>query len=235
MSNVIQRIRQELKRNADENTRKTGQGFFKEHVHLHGVKAAVVRKIGKEFYKEVQGMGKGEIYQLCDKLWKMGYIEEIAIACEWSYSLRKYYEPTDFHVFERWVMDYVNNWASCDTLCNHTIGSFIEKYPGYLADLKTWGESPNRWARRASAVSLIVPAKQGKFLNDIFEVADILLLDKDDMVQKGYGWMLKAASQAHEKDVFKYVVANKKIMPRTALRYAIEKMPKELKQRAMEK
>ena len=89
--------------------------------------------------------------------------------------------------------------------------------------------------KRASAVSLIIPAKNGKFLNDVFQIADILLLDKDDMVQKGYGWMLKVASQAHEKEVFEYVLAHKASMPRTALRYAIEKMPKELKNKAMRK
>ena len=79
------------------------------------------------------------------------------------------------------------------------------------------------------------PARQGKFLNDILEIADILLLDGDDMVQKGYGWMLKVASQKHQKAVFEYVVANKALMPRTALRYAIEKMPSELKKLAMGK
>ncbi len=72
-------------------------------------------------------------------------------------------------------------------------------------------------------------------MKDIFEIADILLLDEDDLVQKGYGWMLKAASQAHQQEVFDYVVRNKKTMPRTALRYAIEKMPKDLRLQAMSK
>lgn len=89
--------------------------------------------------------------------------------------------------------------------------------------------------RRASAVSLIVPAKKGKFIKDVFAISNILLLDQDDLVQKGYGWMLKALSQAEQKKVFDYVLKNKKRMPRTALRYAIEKMPKELKAKAMAK
>jgi 3-methyladenine DNA glycosylase AlkD len=55
------------------------------------------------------------------------------------------------------------------------------------------------------------------------------------MVQKGYGWMLKVASQAHQKEVFNYVMRRKSTMPRTSLRYAIEKMPDDLKRRAMEK
>ena len=73
------------------------------------------------------------------------------------------------------------------------------------------------------------------FLDDVFEIADSLLTDDDDMVRKGYGWMLKSASRAHEKEVFEYVVKNKGKMPRTALRYAIEKMPKDLKAKAMAK
>jgi 3-methyladenine DNA glycosylase AlkD len=62
-----------------------------------------------------------------------------------------------------------------------------------------------------------------------------MLSDKDDMVQKGYGWMLKAASQAHQKEIFDYVMNNKALMPRTSLRYAIEKLPQELKAMAMSK
>ncbi|NMC09119.1 DNA alkylation repair protein, partial [Candidatus Microgenomates bacterium] len=141
----------------------------------------------------------------------------------------------DFALFEKWINEYINNWASCDTFCNHTVGKFVEMYPEYISKLKEWTKSSNRWVKRASAVSLIIPARNGMFLKDIFEIADSLLLDKDDMVQKGYGWMLKAASQAHEKEVFDYVMSKKNVMPRTSLRYAIEKMPKDLKEKAMAK
>ena len=89
--------------------------------------------------------------------------------------------------------------------------------------------------RRAAAVTLIIPARKGKFLDDILEIADILLEDQDDLVRKGYGWMLKAASEANQHAIFDYVMRNKSVMPRTSLRYAIEKMPKELKDKAMMK
>jgi 3-methyladenine DNA glycosylase AlkD len=168
-------------------------------------------------------------------LWQSGYIEESLIACNWSYYIHKKYEPADFEIFEKWISRYVSNWATCDTLCNHTIGVFVEMYPDFLTKLKEFTKSDNRWMRRASAVSLIIPARKGKFLNDIKEVADLLLSDKDDLVQKGYGWMLKAASESHQKEIFDYVILNKAIMPRTALRYAIEKMPEEMKRIAMEK
>lgn len=227
MSDIIESIRKQLKQDADRKTKENGQHFFKEKVRLYGVKTAVVSKIGKEYFKVIKNKKKADIFVLCEELWQSGYMEESFIACNWSYYVRKDYKPEDFKIFEKWVNNYVSNWASCDTLCNHTIGAFMEMYPEYLLDLKKWAKSKNRWMRRASAVSLIIPARKGKFLKDIFKIADVLLLDREDLVQKGYGWMLKVASQAHQKEVFDYVVKNKMVMSRTALRYAIEKMPEE--------
>mgnify|MGYP003623894164 CR=1 FL=1 len=149
--------------------------------------------------------------------------------------MHKRYQANDFEVFAQWLSNYVSNWATCDTLCNHAVGTFVEMYPDYVLELKKWAKSANRWVKRGAAVTLIIPARKGLFLNDIFEIADTLLLDTDDLVQKGYGWMLKAASEAHQKEVFDYVMSKKDVMPRTSLRYAIEKMPAELKAQAMEK
>ena len=72
-------------------------------------------------------------------------------------------------------------------------------------------------------------------MKDIFDVAVKLLKDEDDLVQKGYGWALKEASKPHQKEVFNFVMKHRGKMPRTALRYAIELMPKSLKQKAMAK
>lgn len=199
------------------------------------MKSSVVNKISKEYFKSVKDKTKAEIFSICEELWQSGYMEESFIACSWSNYISKDYKPADFKVFEKWVKSYVNNWASCDTLCNHTVGDFITMYPEYIPELKKWANSDNRWLRRAAAVTLIIPARNGLFLEDIFEIAGILLHDQDDLVQKGYGWMLKAASQAHQKEVFDFVIKNRPDMPRTALRYAIEKMPKEFKAEAMKK
>ncbi len=235
MNDIISRIRKELEQNSDENTKESGNRYFKEEVQLYGVKTATVGKIAKGYFQEIKDRKITEIIKLCEELWQSGYMEESFIACNWSYFIRKEYKKEDFKVFEKWVDKYVSNWASCDTLCNHTIGAFLETYPEFISELKIWAVSENRWMRRASAVSLIIPARHGDFLEDIFELADILLMDKDDLVQKGYGWMLKAASQAHQDEVFEYIMGKKSIMPRTSLRYAIEKMPEALRAKAMEK
>lgn len=235
MSEIIENLRSELIRNSDEKTKLSGERFFKEAVKMYGIKSATVIRIGKDHFKKITDKNKSNIFFLCEELWRSGYMEESFVACGWSYEITKQYERSDFKVFEKWVDNYLNNWASCDTLCNHTVGTIVEMYPELISGLKKWAKSENRWVKRGSSVSLIVPARRGLFLQDIFEIADILHSDKDDMVQKGYGWMLKAASQAHQKEVFDYVISKKTTMPRTALRYAIEKMPANLREIAMKK
>jgi 3-methyladenine DNA glycosylase AlkD len=235
MSIIIEEIRKDLIRNADEKTKRSGETFFKEEVRMYGVKAAQVHSISKQLFRKLSDKNKSIVFNLCEELWQSGYMEESIIACNWSYNVHKQYSEDDFGTFETWVDRYITNWAACDTFCNHTVGIFIDMYPSFLQELKIWAKSENRWMRRASAVSLIVPARHGKFLKEILELADILLIDKDDMVQKGYGWMLKSASQPYQKEVFDYVMKKKDIMPRTSLRYAIEKMPPYLRSRAMEK
>lgn len=234
---LIDELRLALKTQADEATRQSSSRFFKEdqQVLIYGLKSADASKLANGFCKQLKSFSKQEVFAICEELWKSHYLEEAIIACQCTEALSKQTEPADFEVCEQWVTTYVTNWATCDTLCNHTVGDFIMKYPDYIEQLKKWATSSNRWTKRAAAVTLIIPARKGLFLNDVFEIADILLLDSDNMVQKGYGWMLKAASESHQTEVFNYVLSKKAVMPRTALRYAIEKMPKELKAEAMKK
>jgi 3-methyladenine DNA glycosylase AlkD len=235
MDPVIVRIRQELEAQADPEIRQTSKRFFKEEITCYGMKTAAVMAIAKKYWKEIKNRDKQEIFALCEELYRSGYLEESFIVSNWAHALSGRYEREDLLVFRRWIETYITNWASCDGFCNHTMGDFIERYPEYTAELKRWTQSGNRWMRRAAAVSLIVPAKHGKFLPEAMEIADLLLTDGDDMVQKGYGWLLKEASRQHTDEVFAYVMRNKKVMPRTALRYAIELMPKELRAEAMKK
>ncbi|MGB5320277.1 DNA alkylation repair protein [Eudoraea sp.] len=232
---IIKEIRKQLLDKSDEKAKTSGQRFFKEEINSYGVTAPIVNQIAKTALKQIKAKPKEEVFELCEQLWQTSYIEESLVACKLSYAYHKAFVPEDFEIFRRWITSYVNNWASCDTFCNHTMGKFIERYPSYIDELKGFTSSENRWLRRAAAVSLIVPARKGEFLSDIFEISDNLLMDEDDLVQKGYGWLLKVASKQHQKEVFEYILTKKASMPRTALRYAIEKMPKEMKIQAMGK
>jgi 3-methyladenine DNA glycosylase AlkD len=235
MSEILERVREDLKASADEKTRQSFQRFFKENVTYYGVKTPVVGKIAKKHWSQVKQLSKPEIFNLCEELYRSGYTEEAFVVAFWLPNLLEQLEPGDLAVFKAWIENYIDNWAKCDGFCNHTVGGLLEKCPSAVGEVKSWALSENRWLKRASAVSFIVPAKKGMFLQEAFEICDVLLLDEDDMVQKGYGWLLKEESRKHQREVLEYVVRNRKKMPRTALRYAVELMPKELKAEAMKR
>ncbi len=235
MNGILAQIRQELKASTDEKTRESFQRFFKEQVKYYGVKTETVGKIAKKYWTQVKALDKQAIFRLCEELFRSDYTEEAFIVSFWLPKYIEHLEPSDLAMFKVWIERYVDNWAKCDGFCNHTIGDLILKYPEIVKEVKSWAKSENRWLKRAAAVSFIVPAKKGCFLQEAFEICDMLLADVDDMVQKGYGWLLKEESRKHQKEVYDYVVRNRKVMPRTALRYAVELMPVELKAEAMKK
>ncbi|BAV07967.1 3-methyladenine DNA glycosylase AlkD [Filimonas lacunae] len=233
MKDYVDKARKELQQLADAKTLASAQKFFKEPILAYGVKTPDARAIAKSLWKECKQETKATIFGYCEQLWQSGYVEESVIACEWSYSLRKQFEAKDMKVFEKWIQQYVNNWSSCDNFCNNTVGALLTQYPEHLSLLTKWATSSNRWMRRAAAVSLILPARNGLFLTEAIDIATQQLHDTDDLVQKGYGWLLKVASKHHEKAIFRFIMTHKQEMPRTALRYAIELMPAELKAKAM--
>jgi 3-methyladenine DNA glycosylase AlkD len=232
---IINEIRSKLIELSDEKTRISGARFFKEKVKLHGVQSKPVAKLAKEYQYMVLPLGKEKVLKLCDELWTSGFIEESFIACHWALAHKKEYTPEDFDVFEYWIHNYVTNWASCDTLCNHTVAECVMAFPALAKRTLQWAKSENRWVKRAAAVTYIIPARKGMFTDEIFRIANVMLHDPDDMVQKGYGWMLKAYSQYDPANVFSFIMEHKSDMPRTAFRYAIEKMPENLRKKAMAK
>lgn len=235
MNPILAQIRADLAANADEQTKQSTKHFFKESIRVYGIKTFTVAKIAKKYLPQTKALSKAELFDLCEELFRSDYMEEAGVVAEWLPHYIDNLQASDIHTFKRWIEAYINNWAKCDTFCNHTVGDLIEKCPEVVPEVKSWAKSSNRWLKRASAVSFIVPAKRGMFLADAFDICDVLLLDGDDLVQKGYGWLLKEESRVHQKEVFDYVVKNRKVMPRTALRYAIELMPKEFKAEAMKK
>lgn len=248
--NTVQIVRKELKSLADPKLQRTNQRWFKEPIKCYGIPMPEVRKLAKVYYSNLpqatpstSPLGRGrcflkdlpktQLFDLCDQLMRSGMYEEFFIASDWAFRRKKEFEASDFPIFQSWIEKYVSNWATCDDFCTKSLGYLILTFPELVPKIKTWTKSKNQWVRRACAVSLIVPVRRGKYLQDIFDVALDLMNHPEDMVQKGYGWMLKEASNVYPNEIFDFVMKHKARMTRTALRYAIEKMPKTWKQQAM--
>jgi 3-methyladenine DNA glycosylase AlkD len=207
-------------------------------VKVLGVRTPSVRQIANAFFRELKFHGiknLDSIIPYCEYLLAQRISEYRTIAFQWNFKCKVQFHPKHFDLFERWLKIYVTSWGSCDDFSTHTLGYFLLQFPEFIPQVKTWTHSPNQWVRRAAAVSFIYALRRGKYLSHAFEIADSVLQDSEMYVLKGYGWMLKEATKHFQEEVFQYVLTHKDTMPRVSLRYAIEKMPKPLKQEAMKK
>jgi 3-methyladenine DNA glycosylase AlkD len=232
---LLRKLKREIAKHDKPQNRLNYQKFFKEKLDDPvRIKTAVLRKISNNIFREIKGKPAAEILDICDEILKSDERYKRFFAFEWAMKLKGKYRKSDFARFERWLKNHVDNWGACDHYCGIT-GQLLIQYPDLIPKFRKWTASKNRWFRRAAAVSLIDPVSEGNMLDEVFKTADILLTDEDDMVQKGYGWMLKEASNRFPDKVFDYVMKNRRNMPRTALRYAIEKYPAAKRKEAMKK
>jgi 3-methyladenine DNA glycosylase AlkD len=159
------------------------------------------------------------------------------VACVWLHQSLPLFRKEDFRIFEGWLYQYIFSWGTCDDFCKRVLNPLFEADLGLYQRILRWTRAGGTWVRRASAVSLIKSRGGGYVVTIpsryVFEIADRLMEDEDPHVQKGLGWMLKAASISYEKEVYDFVMAHRDHMPRTASRYAIEKMPERMRVRAM--
>jgi 3-methyladenine DNA glycosylase AlkD len=234
-SEIVAAITREFKAAADPKYRESIQRYFKEPVTLYGVRTPEWRRISRQFWSQVKSLPKSDVFRLCEKLLAIRNGEERGVAFDWAGRMRRQLGPADFLRLERWLKQHVTNWGSCDSLSGGALGFFLLDHPEFLPKARAWAGSKNRWLRRASAVVHIIPNRNGIAVDSSYKVAEVLLEDTDDMVQKGYGWMLKEIANKRPQEVFEFVVKRKAKMPRTALRYAIEKMPPAWKKQAMAK
>lgn len=234
---MIHFIQSELIRIASPERKKAIAFFFKHEIKAYGVNSPDTQSLGRLVIQQLNAnkWSKMQVFDLAEHLFMNEWIEESLLACQIVYAYKKDYVLDDFDIFEAWVNKYIDNWAECDTFCNKTMGEMLMRFPTLAEKVKGWALSDNLWVRRAAAVSFIYPAKKNMLVDAQWEIALLLLEDREDMVQKGYGWMLKVLSQQRQNEVFQFVCKYKDRMPRTALRYAIEKMPESLRKEAMAK
>ena len=206
--------------------------FFKEPIDAYGVPYKELRRIAK---KSRPNIPKEELFKVCETLMQ-GKHEEFIVAVDWLFAAKDELKNEDFPFLEH-LLSYTSNWSQIDDYCPKVIHHMIVTYPERIPEVKDWTSSKNRWVRRASCVSFLNDSGGARptvhELDHIFDVCKRLLKDEDDLVRKGYGWLLKNASKRHQKEVFTFVMNHKKDMPRVSLRYAIELMPARLKKQAM--
>jgi 3-methyladenine DNA glycosylase AlkD len=184
-----------------------------------------IRGISAKLFQSVEDKSIDSVLPLCEELlgehdWPFG-----VIAYDFAYRVRKQYDEKTFAIFESWLIKYVRGWGDCDDFCTHAFGELICNHSELVGKVRKWVTREEFWMRRASAVILIPAIKKGKYQEvSPFTISDALMQDEHDLVLKGYGWMLKVLSQKEPDLVYDYLMKNRELKPRTAFRYALEKL-----------
>ena len=139
---------------------------------------------------------------------------------------RRNFTPQLLPVWKRWLSNnYSTNWATTDAICGLLIGPLLVEHPRLVRQMLAWSRDSNMWVRRASAVSLIPAVRRGIALETAYEVARRLHGDHEDLLHKAVGWMLREAGKVDPARLERYLRTNGPRMPRTTVRYAIERFP----------
>lgn len=211
------------------------QHFHKIPVETLGVRTGNLRVIGKAHFPPFKRLPLPEFLNACEVLLSQRASEYRCIGFAWAHRRGKEFGPEEYQRLEHWLATHVHNWSDCDQLCCEVFGDFMRRHPSFARHTLEWANSENRWMRRAAAVILIPDLrKEATFLDILFEVAKILMPDQDDLVQKAYGWALKVATKNQAAATFAFIMAHRHTMSRTALRYAIEKLPPEQRSAALQ-
>jgi len=107
-------------------------------------------------------------------------------------------------------------------------------HPPLAGRMRGWARDRNMWVRRASAVALIPLARRSAALDVAYDVAKRLHGDREDLIQKAVGWLLREAGKADAKRLERYLLRYGAVIPRTAIRYAIERFPETQRRRILQ-
>ncbi len=203
---------------------KTGKGQYGEGDKFHGgIAVPELRKLAKK-YREMP-------LEELEKLISSEFHEERQIAL---FILADQYKKAPEEIVDFYLKNlrFVNNWDLVDSSADRILGDYLFEREKDL--LYEFAVSENLWKRRIAMIATFEFIKKGVF-EDSLKIAEILVEDKHDLIHKAVGWMLREIGKRDISVLEKFLQKNCKVMPRTMLRYAIEKFEPEKRQFYMER
>ncbi|WP_051184860.1 DNA alkylation repair protein [Leptospira broomii] len=205
---------------------KTGPGQYGEGDIFLGIQVPSLRKISKKYrglpLKEMQVLVRSKLHE--ERL--TGFF----ILCETFSKTEEIYRK-QLHDFYLKNLRYVNNWDLVDLSSRIMIGEYLlDKDRSFLYEL---AKSKSLWERRISIISTYAFIRESDF-SDTIRISRILRNDSEDLIHKAVGWMLREVGNRNLQTEIKFLDKNAGKMPRTMLRYAIEKFPEPLRKKYLE-
>ena len=194
---------------------KAGKGEYGEGDRFLGITVPNIRAIAKQY----KNISLNEIRELMQSEWHEVRLCALLIMVEKS---KKKDEALRQQLFDLYLSqtDRINNWDLVDLSCRFIVGEYLlDKSRDILYQL---AHSPLLWDNRIAIVSTYAFIRKGQ-LEDTYALSDLMMQHPHDLMHKAIGWMLREAGKRDSERLYDYVMSHRADMPRTMLRYAIEK------------
>jgi len=210
---------------------KTGVGEYGEGDIFLGIKNPDLRKIAKEKIN----LDFFNLQKLISSKYHEARLLAVMILVYQFEKTKVLNYKKDIFNFYLKNIKYINNWDIVDLSCYKIIGNYIYNFDLEKIDiLYNFSKSYNIWERRISIISLLYFIKNNNF-SDALKICKILINDKEDLINKACGWMLREIGKKDLKILYDFLDKYANIMPRVELRYSIEKLEEEIRLKYLNK
>lgn len=198
---------------------KTGKGEYGEGDRFHGIVVPDQRKVAKQ---HTSTTNKETIVELLHSPFHEERLTGVIILCNKFNEARKTGKEKEWYDLYLKMAERINNWDLVDISAHIVVGQYLEdKDRSILYKLAT---DKSLWKNRIAVVATWHFIRRQKDLKDILQLSEIMLTHQHDLMHKATGWMLREGWKKDAKQIEKFLDQYATQMPRTMLRYAIEKM-----------
>lgn len=213
------------------------RAYFKkdETVTFYGVAAPEIRRIARavwEAHRETWDVRIATAY--CDRLIARPEFEAKAVGVLVLARWHRDFPSSLCRTVRGWLGGgHCASWAAVDLVAPTLLTPLVERDARLLAEVTTWVRARSLWVRRAAAVALVPLARRGRALPEAYRVANALRADRHDLIHKATGWLLREAGKTDPERLERFLLRHGPAVPRTTLRYAIERFPEHRRKRLL--
>ncbi len=201
---------------------KTGPGEYGEGDRFFGIRVPQLRKLAKQY----TDLPLDDIIRLLHSTYHEQRMTALLIL---TYQFPKQSKRGRAEIFRSYLDNtrWINHWDLVDVTAPHILGAYL--WERSRKPLYTLAASESLWERRMAVVATLYFIRCGQF-KDTLDIVDLLIEDSQDLIHKATGWMLREVGKQNQDVLERYLLARYSRMPRTMLRYAIEKLPESRRQ-----
>ncbi|MBU1700281.1 MAG: DNA alkylation repair protein [Candidatus Eisenbacteria bacterium] len=224
-----------LNSKADKKKAESYQRYFKEPVLFFGLGNEQSTQLRKDLIDSVKDCWTiKDAVSFCNEMVKDPHMESRGIGFQVVAHFAPKAAPGLVKDIKRWLERSADNWALVDNLAPSVLAPLIDAHPDLIPEVISWTESSVQWVRRGATVAFVPLVKQKKYVPAAYKIATRLFDDKEDLMHKAVGWLLRETGKSDMEELMTFLLKHGPKIPRTSVRYAIERFPKDERKRLLE-